>query len=75
LNSKFNEEDDDWLAGLSLTLKNVSSKNIVYVEALLQFPWPENVPVNDDPPLAIPLFLTGTSYSSPGKRQWKLRIW
>src|SRR6185295_7638259 len=55
LNSKFNEEDDDWLVGLSVRLKNVSSKNIVYVETLLQFPQPENVPSTEEPPLAIPL--------------------
>jgi hypothetical protein len=33
--------DDDWLRGVSFTLKNVSDKPIAYVAVALQFPQPE----------------------------------
>ena len=33
--------DDDWLRGLSFTLKNISDKPIAYVEVGLQFPRPQ----------------------------------
>jgi len=33
--------DDDWLRGLSFTLKNISDKPIAYVEVALRFPRPQ----------------------------------
>jgi hypothetical protein len=33
--------DDDWLRGLSFTLKNISDKPIAYVEVALRFPQPQ----------------------------------
>src|SRR5437868_3431042 len=37
LNEEF-ENGDDWFKGLTLTIKNVSSKDIKYVDFLLSFP-------------------------------------
>ncbi|MFL6333254.1 MAG: hypothetical protein ACJ754_07940 [Pyrinomonadaceae bacterium] len=33
--------DDDWLRGLSFTLKNISDKPVAYVAVALQFPQPQ----------------------------------
>jgi hypothetical protein len=66
INSKFQEEDDDWLKGLTLKLKNVSHKNIVYIEAILQFPRREDTPTSQEPPLAIP-FSYGDEQFQPGQ--------
>lgn len=35
-------DDDDWLRGMTLTIRNTSNKPIVYLEISLDFPRPEN---------------------------------
>lgn len=37
-------DDNDWLRGLTINVKNVSNKPIVYLEITLDFPRPENQP-------------------------------
>ena len=37
--------DDDWLRGLTFTLKNISPQPVAYVEVALQFPRPQAVKV------------------------------
>lgn len=51
---KFNDEDD-WLRGLMLEVKNTSSKPIVYMEIDLDFPRPEGQPSPDSLPFGRPL--------------------
>jgi hypothetical protein len=37
-------DDNDWLRGLTINVKNVSNKPIAYLEIVLDFPRPENQP-------------------------------
>lgn len=47
-NKKFSEEDD-WLKSLTITLKNVSDKPIVFIEVSLNFPAVEEHPDGPEP--------------------------
>ena len=51
---KFDDEDD-WLKGLTLHLKNTSDKPIVYMEIDLDFPRPEDQSSPDELPFVSPL--------------------
>ena len=48
-------DDDDWLRGLTITIKNISKKDILFAELELHFLRPEGSP--DDTVTAFPLVL------------------
>lgn len=43
-------DDDDWLRDLTLKIKNISNKPIVYLEISIDFPRPEKQPPDQSPP-------------------------
>jgi hypothetical protein len=58
-------EGDDWLNGLSITVKNVSDKPINFVELELVFPRPEGSPE----PESVNRMLYGEYPAAPGEEQ------
>jgi hypothetical protein len=60
----FKDDDDEWTKGLTLTVKNVSSKNVVYIEIRFSFERPQDDANSAQPPLVHSLFY-GTSAPAP----------
>jgi len=50
------EDGEDWLEGLSVSVKNTSNKAITYVEIELEFPRAENLSTREEPSLGFNLY-------------------
>ncbi len=50
------EDDDEWMDGLTVGLKNTSDKPITYAEVALDFPKAENSSESEEPPLIYYLY-------------------
>lgn len=57
-------EDDDWLKGLTVTVKNSSNKTIVFIELNLEFPSPAS---SDKEPPAVDHLMYGNYPQPPGE--------
>jgi hypothetical protein len=62
------EDGDDWLEGLSVSVKNTSAKAIIYVEVGLEFPKADDLSATDDRILAFNLYY-GTREKPDGSGQ------
>lgn len=62
------EDGDDWLEGLSVSVKNTSAKAITYVEVGLEFPKADDLSATDDRILAFNLYY-GTREKPDGSGQ------
>jgi hypothetical protein len=59
------EDDDEWMEGLTVSLKNTSDKPIIYAKVTLDFPRVENSSESEEYPLAYYLYF-GTSEKPDG---------
>jgi len=59
------EDDDEWMEGLTVSLKNTSDKPIIYAEVTLDFPKVENSMESEEYPLVYSLYF-GTSEKPDG---------
>jgi len=58
------EEDEDWLDGLTVTVKNISNKTVDYIELNLEFPAPDH---SAPEPESVDHLLYGTYPQLPGQ--------
>jgi hypothetical protein len=59
------DDDDEWMGGLTVSLKNVSNKPITYIQVELDFPASHNLSDVKEPPLAFFLYF-GTREKADG---------
>ena len=59
------EDDDEWIQGLTITAKNVSTKNAAYISVYVFFERPQNSAGSSDPPLLYQLVYGSKVFPSP----------